>query len=171
MSGGVEVQNTVLTWHQLLVSALLVLIPSMTPSFWRMHGKSSKYQSQLPILPISQILQQPWSMADIREPKPLLTLLNVPFTTSSCIWQCGYCNCLLKSSSTARCLRSWLHSCLAGTMGRTRVTMLRGVQGKQVNCWHLLLLYWDFYSESYFHLVFLFHRLEHYHSFISSASP
>lgn len=92
-------------------------------------------------------------------PKPLLTLLNVPFTTSSCIWQCGLCSCLLKSSSTVRCLRRWLHSCLTVTMGRAWVAMLRGMQGKQVNCWHLLLLYWNFYSGSFFHLVFLFHRL------------
>lgn len=159
MSGEAEVQHTFWIWHQLFVSPLLVLNPSMTPSFWRMEGKSSKYHSQLPILPISQILQQPWSMADIREPKPLLTLLNVPFTTSSHIWQCGHCSCFLKSSSTVRCLRSWLHSCLTVTTGRTWVAMLRGMQGKKVNCWHLLLLYWDFYSGSYFYLMFLFHRL------------
>lgn len=159
MSGGIVVQNTFLTWHQLFVSPSLVLIPSMTPSFWRMEGENSKYHSQLPILPIRQILQQPWSMADIRVPKPLLTLLNVPFTTSGHIWQRGHCNCLLKSSSTARCLGSWLHSCLTSRMGRTQVAMLRGMQGKKVNCWHLLLLYWDFCSGSYFYLVFLFHRL------------
>lgn len=79
MTGGrVEVHNTFKIWRQLFVSPLLVLIPSITPSFWRMDGKNSKYHSQLPVLPISRILQQPWSMADIREPKPLLTLLNLP---------------------------------------------------------------------------------------------
>lgn len=164
MSRGLEVQNTFKIWHQLFVSPFLVLTPSMTPVSGAWTVKVQNITPSFQILPISSIgtgliLQQLWSMADVKEPEPLLTLLNVSFTTSSCIWQCGHCSCLLKSSSTARCLRSWLHSCLTGTMGRTQVTMLRGMQGKQVNCWHLLLLYWDFYSGSYFHLVFLFHRL------------
>lgn len=64
---GAEVPNTFLVWHQLFLSPLLVLILTMTPSFWRMGSKNLKNYSLLPILLISQVLQQPRSTADVSD--------------------------------------------------------------------------------------------------------